>query len=163
MKIAQKLITLFIFALLITCINSKSFAQEDSKEKTPGSPGSIVFCGGQKQEDCYFKIGEEKTARLSREFDSSSQNIYMRAYFGVPLGTNTLSISLYKDGEFFKGRKESDFDPNFKATFINLTNYVWWNNKPFPRGNYCVKVSKPQQEGAASVDVVLAKGCFIIR
>ncbi len=159
-----------LFALLfLFLLPAGTFAQtqptqaKTGEEKPLGSPGTIVFCGGQKQEDCYFKIGEEKTARLSREFDGSAQNIYMRAYFGAPLETDTLSVSLYRDGTFFKGRKESNYSPTFKATFLNLTNHLWWDRKPFPEGEYCVTVAKDEQQSGATVQTVLAKGCFKIK
>jgi hypothetical protein len=120
------------------------------------APGSILFCGGEKTEDCYFKVGQEKTAKTSDEFGMSTPNIYMRAYFEEELGMDTLSISLEKDGEFFKGAESNGYKPEWKSAFINLTNGVWYNNKPFPRGKYCVKITKK----VGGTQVVIAKGCF---
>ena len=120
------------------------------------SPGTMVFCGAAAESTCYFKPGEEAKVKLGTSFPSTTPNIYFRAYFAQPLATDKLTISVYKDGSFFKGISNKEgYYPELKTAFTDLTNAVWWNDKPFPIGSYKVQVAKQGQ--------VIAEGAFSIR
>ena len=124
--------------------------------------GSILFCQGVKTEDCYFKIGEEgkfKDKIKTNFTGKQGTNIYARAYPDPAgeLGTTEVRISVYRNGTFWKGRILNDYKAEWKSAFINLTNAVYWDGKPFPPGNYKVQVSRKVTENKV---VVFAESTF---
>ena len=120
------------------------------------SPGTILFCGSEKEDACYFKA-DQFPAHASKNFSAgSNDNIYGRAYFAGPLGTTKLTVSLYRNGSFYKGRADdSGYDASWSTAFFNLTNVVSFNNTPFPPGSYTLKLSKQTQ--------VIASGTFSVQ
>lgn len=126
-----------------------------------GEAGKVYFCAGG-DSICYFKADEfDKISEVSKTVFNrgESGDIVFRFYLDEELGTNEVSISVYRNGSYWKGSKKYNYEKQWKSAYDGVNGSVWFIGKPLPLGSYEVKIGKKVGEGR---DRVVAKGTFSV-